>query len=246
MNSVPMNTVLAAPAPAVAGRQAVYVRELVVRVIHWTVFVCVAVLVVTGLDISHPFLLAVGDERGRFVTGTVRVIHFYAAMVFDIAVFARIAWMFVGNRYARWDQFIPVSRRRWRSLVDSLKYYLFLRDRPAPTAGHDGFDGVIFTARFLVDLAIIGTGFALYSRITRFNSLLAMFRPLVPLFGGLQSARWIHHMMMWVAIAFIIQHIARVVTLSAVKHDGTVDSMFSGYKFVTPEELAADRDDTGD
>ncbi len=243
MNTVPMNPVLTAPAPAAVGRQAVYVRDLVVRVTHWTIFLCFVVLVATGLYISRPFT---AGTSGHFVTGTVRVVHLYAALVFDIAVFARVAWMFVGSRYARWDQFVPVSRKRWRNLVESLKFYLFLRRTPAPAVGHDGLDGAIFAARFLVDFVIIGTGFALYSTITSFNSPMALFRILIPVFGGLQSARWIHHMMMWVAIAFVIQHVARVVTLSAVKRDGTVDSMFSGYKFVAPEEPAAERDGADD
>jgi Ni/Fe-hydrogenase 1 B-type cytochrome subunit len=114
---------------------------------------------------------------------------------------------FLGNRYARWDQFIPVTKARWRNVLESLQFYLFLRRKPAPAVGHDGLDGLIFAVRFLIDFVIIFTGFAMYSRFTSYKSPLALFHVLLPLFGGFQHTRWLHHVMMWVVIAFILQHI---------------------------------------
>jgi Ni/Fe-hydrogenase 1 B-type cytochrome subunit len=232
-----MKSVAVVPVSPETGRQLVYVRELPVRIIHWVVVLCVVVLATTGTYIGHPFTVG-GSARDPLVMATIRVTHFYTAMIFDIAVFARIALMFVGNKYARWDQFIPVTKARLRNLIESLQFYFFLRRKPASAVGHDGFDGLIFAVRFLVDFVIIGTGFAMYSRFTSYKSPLALFHVLLPVFGGFQHTRWLHHLMMWVAIAFVMQHITRVVLLSAIKHDGTVESMFSGYKFVTPEEFA--------
>ncbi|MHB8145463.1 MAG: hypothetical protein ACYDEW_07490, partial [Vulcanimicrobiaceae bacterium] len=79
--------------------------------------------------------------------------------------------------------------------------------------------------------------------ITSYNSPLAIFQGLIPFFGGLQGARWLHHILMWVAILFILQHVIRVIVLSTVKHDGTVESMLSGYRYVTKEDLAEEARD---
>ncbi len=232
-----------APVAGEAVRVPVYVWDIWVRVIHWAVFFCFIILAITGSYISHPFIPVARDAYEPFLMGTVRVVHFYTAMVFDLAVFARIVLMFVGSPYARWDQFIPVTKRRWNSALESLKFYVFLRRTPPEAIGHDALDGLIFAARFLVDLLIIATGFALYSKITSYSSPLAIFQGLIPYFGGLQSVRWLHHMLMWVAILFILQHVIRVIVLSTVKHDGTVESMLSGYRYVTKEDLAEEARD---
>ena len=63
------------------------------------------VLSATGFYIGHPFIAVSGPARDHFVMGTMRVIHLYTAIVFSLAVLFRIYWMFVGNRYARWDQY---------------------------------------------------------------------------------------------------------------------------------------------
>lgn len=235
-----MRAVVAAPGAAVeaeAARTPVYVFDLWVRVIHWVVFFCVILLVITGMYIANPYIIVARNAHEPFVMGTIRVVHFYSAVVFDIAVFARIALMFLGSRYARWDQFIPVTKRRWKNALESLKFYVFLRRRPPAAIGHDAFDGLIFTLRFLIDLLIIATGFALWSKITSYHSPMTIFHVLIPFFGGLQGARHLHHLLMWLVIAFIVQHVIRVVVLSAIKHDGTIDSMFTGYRYVTQEEL---------
>ena len=62
--------------------------------------------------------------------GTVRTVHFYAAIVFALAVLVRIYWLFAGNSYARLTEFIPLSRRRLRSLWKTFLYYSFIRHDP--------------------------------------------------------------------------------------------------------------------
>jgi len=219
------------------GVRRVYVRSLPVRLCHWTIFFCVVVLTATGIFIAHPYMS--GASRGEpFLMGTVRIIHFYTAIIFDVAFAAELGLILLGGRFERWDQYIPLSRKRWRSIVESLKYYVFLRRRPPATIAHDGLDGLIFIIGFAIDVLIICTGFALWADITSYNSPLALLGFLVPIFGGLQTARLIHHALMWVMIAYVLQHVIRAVTLSAIKKDGTMDSIFSGYKYVTLPEVA--------
>ena len=87
-----------------------YVWQIPVRITHWLIALSIVVLSVTGLYIGHPFMTTSGEARLTFVMGWVKLIHLYSALVFIAAVAARIVWMFTGNKYARWDKFIPVHQ----------------------------------------------------------------------------------------------------------------------------------------
>jgi len=223
-------TALSEPAARDDRRVPVYVRSLPARICHWIIFLCFLILVFTGLYIARPFFQA--PVRGQpFLMGTMRLIHFYTALTFDIAFGAEIGLILIGG-FREWGHYVPFTRKRWSSIGESLKFYVFLRRRPPPSTAIDGLDGLIFLFGFAVDVLIICTGFALWADITSYNSPLALLRFLIPIFGGLATARWLHHVLMWVGIAYVLQHVIRVFMLSAVRRDGTVDSMVSGYKYL--------------
>ena len=49
------------------------------------------------------------------------------------------------------------------------------------------------------------------------------FASLAPLIGGLQSARWIHHVVMWLLLGFAVHHVYSAVLMSTIEanaHDG--------------------------
>ncbi len=218
------------------AQQRVYVWQLPVRACHWLIFLSIAVLSVTGYYIGNPFLVVTGEARQHFVTGWFRVVHFYAAIVFTLAVLSRIAWMFLGNPYARWDQFVPWSRERRRGMVDMHRYYLFLRDRPPPGAGHNplaGFTYLFVYALLLVQAAI---GLGLYGTAAHVGSPLRWFGFLAGVFGGPQYARWLHHGFMWLIWGFFIHHLISAILFSWKERTGTMESIFSGYRFVGPDD----------
>ncbi len=218
----------------------VYVWELPVRVTHWLIFGAIAVLAATGFYISDPFITVSGRATDHFIMGTVKVVHFYAAIVFVVSILARIGWMFTGNRYSRWRQFLPTNRLRLRQLVKTLKFYLFLTKEPPGAVGHNALAGATYTVVYLVYFLMIATGFALYSQSAAVGSTMRAFRFLIPLLGGLQSARWIHHVGMWLLIAFPFHHVYSALMVSVVEGNATTESIFSGYKVVTRETLAKD------
>jgi hypothetical protein len=92
----------------------VYVWQLPVRITHWLIAGSILVLSVTGFYIGTPFIIVSGPAGQHFVMGTIKVIHYYAAIVFTLAVGVRLLWMFMGNKYSRWDKFLPVRERRLR------------------------------------------------------------------------------------------------------------------------------------
>ena len=84
---------------------------------------------------------------------------------------------------------------------------------------------------------MIATGFTLYSPSAPTWSPMHAFGFLIPVFGGLQTARWIHHAGMWLLLGFMVHHVYSAVLMSQVEANATMESMFSGYKFVPEEDV---------
>jgi Ni/Fe-hydrogenase 1 B-type cytochrome subunit len=97
-------------AVAQRARRTVYVWELPVRIVHWTIVAALVVLSVTGYYIHHPFLAGAGGPgHPGFTMGLVRFLHEATGFVFTAAVLARVYWAFAGNRYARWRALLPIT-----------------------------------------------------------------------------------------------------------------------------------------
>jgi Ni/Fe-hydrogenase 1 B-type cytochrome subunit len=209
-----------------------YVWELPVRLTHWVLFFSIIVLSATGYYIGNPYISVPGAATDHFVMGTMRVVHLYAAIIFTLAVLVRIYWLFVGNGYARLMQFIPLSLDRLRSLWKTFLFYSFIRHEPDDYPGHNALAAASYAMIFVVYLVMIATGLALYTAIVSAGSSFQVFAFLVPLFDGLQMARLIHHISMWIILLFVVVHVYFVFLSSVIEHIGTFDSIFSGYKFV--------------
>jgi len=214
--------------PAGEARISVYVWDPVVRITHWVVVFAILGLSATGFYLGAPFA-APGEHP--FFTGWVRVVHLYAAVAFTVAVFARVLWMFLGPPWARWSQFIPTSRQRLRDFGRTLQFYLFLRRDPPPCVGHNPVAGAAYTAIFGIYLVMILTGLALWAPA---SMSLGFFAFLGPLFGGLQNARWIHHVGMWLLLVFMVQHVYSSWLMSRMERNATLDSIFTGFKALPP------------
>lgn len=216
--------------------QRVYVWQLPIRLTHWLLFFSIIILSGTGYYIGHPFINVPGEAKDHFVMGMTRSIHLYAAIVFSVATLVRIYWFFVGNKYVRLGEYIPLSARRWRSLWTTLAYYSFLRREPEIYPGHNALAAGSYFGIYLVYLLMIATGLALYTVIASESSPFQVFGSFVPLFGGLQIGRLIHHVGMWIIWIFVVMHIYFVLLSSIVERIGTFDSMISGFKFVPDEQ----------
>jgi len=208
-----------------------YVWELPVRLAHWLLFFSILTLAATGYYIGHPFISVPGEARAHFVMGSMRSVHLYASIVFTLSALARIYWAFAGNRYARWSELIPVSRQRWRSFRQAALYYSFLSRDPVEYLGHNALAGLTYAGIFAVYFVMMATGFALYTVYAPLGSPMQVFGFLIPLFDGLQVARLIHHIGMWVILVFAVTHVYFPVLYSLVERNGIFDSIISGYKF---------------
>jgi Ni/Fe-hydrogenase 1 B-type cytochrome subunit len=232
----------ALPAPAARRRDEdltrVYVWEAPVRLTHWLIALSIVVLSVTGIYIGRPFLIVPGEARFRFVMGTMKVVHFYAAIVFTLSVFSRVLWMFLGNWYASWKSFIPATARRRRGLLTTFEFYVFALRKPPGFIAHNPLAGMAYVAVFVLYFVMIGTGLGLYAVDAHVESPFRLFSFLVPLFGGAQSARWIHHVVMWLLLGFSVHHVYSGLLMSQIEQNATIESIFSGYKFIDRRTLA--------
>jgi Ni/Fe-hydrogenase 1 B-type cytochrome subunit len=210
----------------------VYVWELPVRLTHWIIAFSIVVLSATGYYIGHPFISVPGAARDHFVMGTMRAIHLYAASVFTAAVIVRIYWWFAGNSYARWSDFIPVSRRRFRSLWHAMLFYSFIRREPEEYPGHNALAAGSYAMIFVVYALLIVTGLVLHAAEAAPGSPFHFFAVLAPWFYGLPMARLIHHVAMWVVLIFVVVHLHFVLLASLIERIGTFESIFSGFKFL--------------
>jgi Ni/Fe-hydrogenase 1 B-type cytochrome subunit len=235
-----MSTV-APPAPTVQPKLVrVYVWDLPVRLTHWLLAISITVLAVTGFYIGHPFLVAPDPAGQEFVMATVLAVHFFAAIVFSLSEIARIVWMFVGNRYARWQQLVPISKSRWRQTWEWLKFYIFFRAETPKFVGHNPLAGLTYVLVYVTLIVMALTGYAMFAVSAGAGSPMRIFAGLLPLFGGAQTARWIHHVCMWLIVLFIIHHISCALLVARAAKNAAIESMFSGYRFVSPEDLAAE------
>jgi Ni/Fe-hydrogenase 1 B-type cytochrome subunit len=208
----------------------VYVWEWPVRVTHWVIAAAILVLSATGFTVAHP--------PGTWAPlGTVKAVHSYAAIAFTLALGARVAWMFLGNRWARWDQLVPARRERLRGLGPTVRWYLFMLRKPPGYVGHNPLAGATYALVFLIELLMIVTGFTLYAPGAPYWSPMHAFGFLGPVLGGLQTARWLHHTGMWLLLGFMVHHVYSAVLMSQVEANATMESIFSGYKFVPEEDV---------
>ena len=234
----------------------VYVWELPVRIFHWINVLCITVLAITGFIIADPPAILSGAEASEsYWFGTVRFIHFGTAYIFFFNMLFRIYWAFVGNRFANWKSFLPLSQKMRRNILHVLKVDILLQhdktnDVRNISVGHNAVAAISYVGLFVVAVVQVITGFGLYAPMSGWW-LADLFNWVVPLFGGDFMVRTIHHIATWVFIFFTLVLVYLVFYHDWLEGRGEVSSMFGGYKFVQEdrltkeeiEELIADSED---
>lgn len=218
--------------------QRVYVWEFPVRLYHWVNALAVATLIITGFLIGRPILPRVvgGEASFSFAFGWVRFVHFTAAFLFFFNFLARIYWGFVGNRHARWDNFLPIGRgrlkRQAREAANVLKTDVLLaKGQPIESVGHNALAGWTYFISFLAFLFQAITGFGMYAAMSH-SWLPRAFAWIVPLMGGDFAVRQWHHLTMWFFIIFTMVHVYLAAYHDYIEGRGVISSMVGGWKFV--------------
>jgi len=213
-----------------------YIWEWPVRITHWLIVLSIIVLSLTGFYIGHPFITTTSTTD--FVMGWNRFVHLVFAYIFTLAIISRLTWALLGNDLCGWSVFFPWLTREGRhNMVKMFKYYTFVsKELPSDYLGHNSLAAVAYSGVMCLYLIQVVTGFSLYSQFAPGGTIHNVFGPLLVWLGP-QALRLIHHLVMWLLIGFAIHHVYSGWLMDVKERNGTLSSIFGGYKFREKEEL---------
>jgi Ni/Fe-hydrogenase 1 B-type cytochrome subunit len=213
----------------------VKVWDFPVRILHWTLAACIAVLSVTGFYIADP--LFGSSSPSGYTMGIVRTIHITAGWIFVAVLAARVYWAFAGNRWARWDQLLPVSRERWRMIRPSIEYYLFRRLEPPPAVGHNPLAGATYVVLYAMFALQAITGFALEA-LDNPHGLMWDLTGWVYTVLPIPEVRLFHYLVMFLTFGFIIHHVYSAWLVDKGERSGEISSIITGWKNLPRSRLS--------
>ncbi|PLX92386.1 MAG: Ni/Fe-hydrogenase, b-type cytochrome subunit [Desulfuromonas sp.] len=209
-----------------------YVWEWPVRITHWINASSVILLSATGLFIAHPFAI-IGVETMAWA----RLVHIVVAYAFLCSVLFRFYWMLVGNQHASWRAFIPwLTAEGRRNFVKMLRYYTFTGKKISYEVGHNPVAALAYLGIFALFIFQIVSGFALYGQYAPEGFWGGLFVILNPLVSS-QYLRLSHHMVMWMLLGFLVNHLYSAWLMDVKERNGTMSGIFSGYRYIEPEDL---------
>lgn len=225
----------------------VYVWQLPVRVFHWATVISMIALIITGFIIANPPAINQNVEAtNSYWFGIVRLVHFSSAFIAIAVALFRLYWMFAGNKFADWKNFIPYTKKGWKNIWYVLKVdVLLMKDKDHKLSnisiGHNHLAATSYFVMALIFVLQAMTGLALMSETSDFW-FTKMFAWVLPFFGGDIPVRYIHHILTWVFMAFIAIHVYLVLYHDYIEARGETSAMLSGYKFVRSERIIDDEE----
>jgi Ni/Fe-hydrogenase 1 B-type cytochrome subunit len=169
--------------------------------LHWAHLASMLVLIFSGFYIHHPFFAG--------AMSVLRTAHFVAMFVLMSTLVLRIYWAFAGRGSAGtgsrrlvpdWTHFAPEKANRGQ-MLETLKYYLFLRDTHPRTAKFNSLQKATYVLWVLLIVVQAVTGLAMWSPTA------AAFQPLAYALGGITQVRVDHYLVMWLFIVTLMIHI---------------------------------------
>ena len=191
-----------------------------------------SLLCITGYLIGHPIAHFYAPEAyQQYWFGWVRFIHFAAAYVYVFNFAARIYWGFVGNKYARWNNFFPLKRSQRQEIVDVIKTDV-LADQDARRNLHRAqlAGGFIY---FFTFLAFCLPDHHRLRALLQHEQFVAAADVHVDCAadGRRFGVRFWHHLFLWFFVTFIIVHIYLAFYHDYIEGRGTISSIVGGWKF---------------
>ena len=199
-------------------------HALSTRLWHWTNAVCLAVLFMSGLNISnaHPQLYWGQwgfDSReawlrlpqfpgwatipGSYSLAEARLWHFLAAWPFAVGFALFLLAALTGGR---WRHFVLTRRElRWTSIRDDLRQHLKL-----DFAAHGNAPFNLLQKLLYIAVLFVGLPLMILTGLTLSPAMGSAWPWLLDVFGGRQSARSIHFIVAWGLLVFFVLHVLAV------------------------------------
>lgn len=228
--------------PSSHDYQRVYVWQQPVRWFHWINAAAITALAVTGWLVAHPPAFMSGTEASAgYWFGTTRFIHFASGYLFTANLAFRLYWSLVGNKFASWRNFLPLTRAQIAQVWAVLKVDIFQSsNKPVHTLGHNAVAYFTYAGTGLLSLFQIASGFALYAPTSQ-SWFPRLFAWMVPLFGSEQNLRTFHYAGTWAFALFTLIHVYLVFYHDYVEGHGVLSSMIGGWKFMEKHQARAEQ-----
>ena len=204
-----------------------------IRLNHWAMLLSIIVLIVTGFYIADPFTLSSGETTDKFFMGDVRFVHILFGVFLVFIFLWRVYLAFFSSFRADWKDFFA-----WTNLGNfwkQLKFYLHISKEPPEHTHLYGplqsvaYAGLLFLLFLICLTGLILMGAGYHAGLTAVVSYLL--KPMENLMGGLAMVRWIHHILTWFFILFIVVHVYMAFWYDVIFKEGTVSAMISGRLF---------------
>jgi len=217
------------------------------RLNHWLMVIAFITCGATGFYIAHPFLVfETGEVVNSYFMGYVRLVHFFGAIILDVILLIWIYLFFFGHN--AYFKFIFPLGPRLKETLQMLKHYITLdmKDRPEMSEKMDALNAWgLFIFIIVFKFLMLTTGFAMFSvQINASNTsipggqyMFYAFGALAQfLFGDIVSIRTAHHLIAWLMIFFVINHIYLEIWRENFWKEGDISIVFSGYKFIKKDK----------
>ncbi|MGL1930716.1 MAG: Ni/Fe-hydrogenase, b-type cytochrome subunit [Desulfotalea sp.] len=200
--------------------------SLLIRLWHWTFAFSIVFLVVTGFYINNPWTNTVMEGSASWPMAYMRFIHFVAGFAFSCTVVIRAYLYIFGNAQERVGDILPVTKRNLNNFFRTLLLYCYISDKHDERLGHNILAGLSYLFTFIVAVAMVVTGFYLL-----FPEVSWIASTGNAIFQTQQIARFIHHILMWWFMIFVIIHLYLCVWNDIRFPEGLISSIFTGVKF---------------
>jgi Ni/Fe-hydrogenase 1 B-type cytochrome subunit len=211
-------------------RQPIKEWSVPIRINHWGMVISIFILIVTGFYIAGPFTVYEGETVKKFFMGDVRFVHILFGVFLSFIFIWRVYLAFFSKFHADWKDFFAFTD--WPNTVKQLKFYALVSKEPAEHKYLYGpmqslaYGGLMVMILFIVLTGVILMGAGYHAGLT--GLIYKIVKPFENLVGGLAMVRWIHHILTWCFILFIVVHIYMAFWYDVMFRQGTVSSMISG------------------
>ncbi len=193
---------------------------------HWTRVLSIVVLTFTGFYIHWPFMAGGPDSM---IMAWMRFFHFVSAYALILGLVVRIYMAFRSTFDSDWKDFATFDN--FRNLPDITRYYLFMSDSHKHYRRYTPLQAFAYLAvAFLIVLMALTGGAIYHGRLLGFIPSPGSFQWVNSLLGGEPNTRLVHLAITWFFLIFIMIHVYLSFLTGWVNKDGTLSSIFTGYK----------------
>jgi len=207
--------------------------SVAIRINHWAMAFVIFALIGTGFLIAYPFTVTTGATWQKFSVGEIRFWHILFGVLLGFLFIWRVYLAFFSTFKADWKDFLAFTNIP--NSIQQIKFYLLIDKKGPPHSGLYGpmqsmaYLGLLAMVFFILITGLILMGAGYHAGLTGW--IYTILRPVENLLGGLATVRYIHHILTWGFVLFIVVHVYMAFWYDAVLKEGTLSSMVSGYMF---------------